>query len=110
MGCLKVDIIPVCGLRSISVVRVNGISAVIKMEREKIRKCFCAFFDCVNDIIISAVAVNDSFRVCAEYACSQPKIDIGVICMTNLNTECYLQVLDGYLVTIDGCYIKVMKG
>jgi hypothetical protein len=30
--------------------------------------------------------------------------------MTNLNTECYLQVLDGYLVTIDGCYIKVMKG
>lgn len=35
--------------------------------------------------------------------------DIGIICRTDTGTETYLYVDDGCLVTIDGCFIKVMR-
>lgn len=110
MGCLKVNISQVSCLESVSIKDGSDLSFSVKMLRKKIGKCFRAVFSCLNDIAVSTFAINDAFGVSAEYACSKPKIDIGIVCMTNLDTECYLQVLDGYLVTIDGCYIKVMKG
>lgn len=109
MGCLKVNINPVGGLENVSVVSGGDLKFSVTITKEKIRRCLRAVFNCLNDLFISSSVVNDSFSVSAEFACSQPKIDIGVICMANLDTECYLQVLDGFLITIDGCFVKVTK-
>jgi len=110
MGCLKVNIVPISGHDNVSVTCGNDLSFSLALLKKKACKCMAAIVRCLNNLICSVIAVNDSFEASVGFACSKPKIDIGLICMTGLNTECYLRVLDGYVITLDGCFVKVQKG
>ena len=110
MSCLKVNIVPISGHENVSVTCGNDLSFLISIVRKKICKCATVIFRCLNNLLVSVAAINDSFSVSAEFACSKPKIDVGIVCMTDLDTECYLRVLDGYVITLDGCFVKVQKG
>lgn len=109
MGCLKVDISSVSGNTDVVVRESSSISFTIDIIRKKICSCFDLLIDCINSIILSVDAVNDSFSVDTEDAYPAVMIDVGITCMTNLGTEYFLRVLDGYLLTVEGCYIKVLK-
>lgn len=110
MGCLKVNINPVPGFDNVSVVGRNDLTFMFSVVKKNFGRCARAVFACLNDIIVSVSAANDYFSVSTDYACSKPTIDIGIICKTDLDTEYYLQVLDGFVITLDGCFVKVNKG
>ena len=110
MNCLKVGISFACGKPEVSIHDDGDLSFSVAVEKKSIRRCMKAILRRVGGLFASVSAVNDLLEVNAAYAGSKPVVELGLVCMTGLDTECYLQVLDGYLVTIDGCYIKVMKG
>lgn len=110
MGCLKVNIVPVSGHDRISVTCGNDLTFSLSLAKKKICECTNAILRCINNLRFYVVAINESFAMSVGFACSKPKIDIGIVCMTGLNTECYLRVLDGYVITLDGCFVKVQKG
>ena len=91
MGCLKVNIVSISGHDNVSVTCGNDLSFSLALLKKMACKCMAAIVRCLNNLICSVIAVND-------------------ICMTGLNTECYLRVLDGYVITLDGCFVKVQKG
>ena len=109
MGCLKVDIELVKRLE-VSVECGNNLSFVVSIVRKKIQNLAKIILGCINDIFVSARVSHDPLSVDVSSACGGMTLDIGLVCMTNLNTQCYLKVLDGYLLTFDGCYLKVSKG
>jgi hypothetical protein len=110
MGCLKVNIVPVSGHESVSVSCGNDLAFSLSVIKKKICKCMNFILRSLNELLFSVNVVNDSFLASIGFACSKPKIDIGIVCMTDLDTEYYLRVLDGYLITLDGCFVKVQKG
>ena len=108
MGCLKIDIKPVGGT-DVSIIGGNAISVAVGIAKRRICGLFKSVLRCVNDVLVSMSVVNDAFSADASFACGKPIVDLGVVCMTNLGTEYYLKVLDGYLITVDGCYMKVTR-
>lgn len=62
-----------------------------------------------SDLNLNIGLVKSDFSFSLERYGTIPKVDIGIICQTNIGTEYYLQVLDGYLITVKGCFIKVSK-
>lgn len=109
MGCMKLDISPASGDIDVRVKEVNDISFTVNIIRKKICKCMNLLLECINDIFVGAKAVNDEFSVEVNHAYPAISLDIGLVCKTNTDTECYLELLDGCLLTVEGCYVKVMK-
>lgn len=110
MNCLKVGISFACGTPEVSISEGGDLSFSVTAVKKSICRCMKAILRCINDLFMSVSVINDSFDVNATYAGSKPIVELGLVCMTDLDNEYYLQVLDGDLITIDGCYMKVTRG
>lgn len=110
MSCLKVDIQPIKDDLSVKCEKIGGVFASLRLINRKMCCALKAFVSAVSGLIISAKVVNTEFSSDIHCVTSTPSVSVGIICDVGLDTECYLQVLDGNLITIDGCFIKVAKG
>ena len=109
MNCLNVDVEIVTGAPKVSIGGRSDLSFRISVVKRNICRCMKAVVKRISDFLFSMSVVNDAFSVAVGCCETKPKVELGIVCMTDLDTEMYLQVLDGFLVTIDGCYIKVKK-
>lgn len=83
--CISVSVIPAIGKPEASVVYGSDLDLSVGLSR--------------SDLSISVDRYGDA-----------AKVEIGIMCQTNIGTEYYLSVIDGCLLTLNGCLIKVSKG
>lgn len=83
-NCFDVDIVPVIALSDVFVSAVNDTSLFLE--------------DSLNECNLDLARVGGDMD-----------LDIGIVCRTNVGTESYLRVFDGYLITVGGCKIKVSR-
>lgn len=108
MSCLKANIRPVSGDLKASCKSTGGLKAVFR----RVRDCMCCALKASARILAGLVASAKVINDCSVSIVNKNTpvtVRISLICDVGLETECYLQVLEGDLITIDGCYLKVMK-
>jgi len=108
MRCLKVDIQCVNGI-SAECEKVGGITANIQRVGRKYCGLMKALVTIVSGIFISTKVIDSDFNIGVNNVSSVPTVSLEIVCGTNYGTEQYLKVLDGCILTIDGCYLKVMR-
>ena len=89
--------------------KVGGITASIRILKNSV----CQSMKVVTSIISGVAAfvknIGADMRINAERVGSAPSISVGIVCAVGLDKEYYLQVFEGNIITIDGCFIKVEK-
>ena len=108
MSCLRVDIKPAdSGFRS-SVSIVNDLTAtcLVRRNTEKVNMTVIQS----NDFIAWARLVDPGLCVSVCNRNSSIKAVVNIVCYTNVSEGDYafLTVTDGFLITIDGEYIRVL--
>lgn len=108
MSCLKVDIRSILGdLKAVCNIK-RSLKASIVLVRNRVCGGLRAFAKVISGLVASAKILSD-FSVSVANRNTPVTVEIRLVCDVGLDTECYLQVLEGDLITIDGCYLKVMK-
>ena len=110
MGCLKIDIQPVFGNLSVKLDKIGGISALFRIMKTRACEVLKAAVVTVSGIFFTAKVVDAGFNSNISCVSPVPSISVGIVCDVGLDTESYLQVFEGNLITIDGCFLKVLKG
>ena len=110
MGCLKIDIQPVFGNLFVKLDKVGGINALFRILKSRACEMLKAAIVTVSGIFFTAKVVDTDFNSSVSCVSSVPSISVGIVCDVGLDTESYLQVFEGNLITIDGCFLKVLKG
>ena len=109
MSCLKVEIHREDGDLKASCKIARSIKAFVSY----VSNCVCCGLRVSARIISGFVAsakILSDYSVSVRNANTPVIVQLNLVCDVGLDTECYLQVLEGDLITIDGCYLKVMKG
>lgn len=109
MACLRIGIRPVNSQVIAECEKVGGITASIRILKNSV----CQSMKVVTSIISGVAAfvknIGADMRINAERVGSAPSISVGIVCAVGLDKEYYLQVFEGNIITIDGCFIKVEK-
>jgi hypothetical protein len=109
MGCLKVDIKPISGNISVECEKVEGITGSVQKIGRKCCGLMKALVTIVSGIFISTRVIDSGFGVDVNSVSSIPTISLELVCGSNYGTEQFLKVAEGCLLTIDGCFLKVMR-
>lgn len=110
MACLKIDIRPVNSLVLAECENVGGITASVRILKNYLCQALNVIASIVSGITASVKNIGADMSIDAQSVGSAPSISVGIVCAVNLDNEYYLQVFEGNIITIDGCFIKVEKG
>lgn len=110
MGCLKVDIRQLQSDLSASFERIGGASASVCLLMNGIFDVLKAVVYLISGLFVSIGIVDTKFKSDIRCVSPVPSVSVSLVCDVGLDTEYYLQVFEGNLITIDGCFIKVLKG
>ena len=109
MACLKIDIRPVNSQVLAECDKVGSITASIRILKNCICNALQVVASVISDMAASAKRIDADVSINAQRVGSAPSVSVGIVCAVGLDKEYYLQVFEGNIITIDGCFIKVDK-
>ena len=109
MACLKIDIRPANSQVLAECEKVGGITASIRILKNCLCQAMKVVASIVSGITASVKSIGADILINAQSVGTAPSIAVGIVCAVNLDKEYYLQVFEGNIITIDGCFIKVEK-